>query len=82
MKINWKLRFKNKATLAALLACTVAFVYQILGIFGVTAPVTEDQATQVIGVLINILVGAGVLVDPTTQGAADSDRALTYNRPR
>lgn len=82
MKINWKLRFKNKTTLAALLACTVAFVYQVLGILGVTAPITEDQVTQIIGVLINILVGVGVLVDPTTTGTHDSQNALTYSKPK
>lgn len=82
MKINWKLRIKNKTTLAALLACTVAFIYQILGILGVTAPITEDQVSQIIGVLINILVGVGVLVDPTTVGAGDSNKALTYKEPK
>ena len=82
MKINWKLRFKNKATLAALLACGITFIYQMLGILGITAPVTEDMTTQLIGALLNILAALGVLIDPTTQGPSDSQQALTYSKPK
>lgn len=82
MKINWKLRIKNKATFAALIGCMVAFVYQVLGIVGITAPVSEDQLTQVIGLGINLLTAVGVLVDPTTEGTSDSGQALTYRAPR
>ena len=81
MKINWKLRLKNKTTVTALTACAVAFAYQILGIIGVTAPISEDQVTQGVGLIVNILGTIGVLVDPTTSGAGDSDQALTYKKP-
>lgn len=81
MKINWKLRIKNKTTFAALIACITAFVYQILGILGIMTPISEAEVTQVISVIINILVTLGVLVDPTTEGTSDSPRALTYSRP-
>ncbi|MFV0515852.1 MAG: phage holin [Aminipila sp.] len=81
MKINWKLRLKNKTTCAALIGCSIAFVYQILGILGITAPISEDQVTQVAGLVINLLGAVGVLVDPTTKGANDSRTALTYNNP-
>ena len=82
MKINWKLRLKNKAVFLSLLGCVVAFAYQILGILGLTVPISEDQATQVIGLLVNLLVGVGVLVDPTTKGTCDSQKALDYEEPR
>lgn len=81
MKINWKLRLKNKTTFAALVACIVAFVYQLLGILGITAPISEDQVTQIVSLIINILVTLGVLVDPTTKGTQDSQNALAYNKP-
>ena len=81
MNINWKLRLKNKTTFTALAACIVAFVYQLLGIFGVTAPISQDQVTQAVGVIINILGMVGILVDPTTAGTSDSPRALTYEKP-
>lgn len=81
MKINWKLRLKNKTVFASLLACTVAFIYQVLGILGITAPIAESEAAQIIGLLTNVLAVLGVLVDPTTKGACDSNRALTYKEP-
>ncbi|QHI71468.1 phage holin [Aminipila terrae] len=81
MKINWKLRIKNKTTFAALMACIVTLVYQILGILGITIPVSQDEIIQAISVILNLLVTLGVLVDPTTEGTSDSPRALTYNRP-
>lgn len=82
MKINWKLRFKNRATFAALIAGIVALIYQILGILGITAPISEGQVTQLLGVVINLLTVIGVLVDPTTEGTCDSTEALCYEKPR
>ena len=79
--MNWKLRFKNKATLIAIVAAAVAFVYQILGILHIVPPITEEQVMQVLGIIINILVGLGILVDPTTAGIGDSARAMTYSEP-
>lgn len=79
--MNWKLRLKNKPVLIAIIAAAVAFVYQILGILNIVPPVTEEQAMQVLGIIINILVGLGILVDPTTSGVGDSARAMTYSEP-
>jgi len=81
MKINWKVRFKNKTWLVAFLGAIVAFVYQMLGAFGIVPSVSEDNVTQVIGIFINLLVGLGIVVDPTTQGISDSKRALGYTEP-
>lgn len=79
--MNLKLRLKNKATLVAIVLAAVAFLYQILGILGMAVPITEDQAIQIAGLIINLLVGLGVLVDPTTAGVKDSMRALGYEEP-
>ncbi len=80
--MNIKLRLKNKATLAALLAAVVVFAYQLLGIFGVVPPVAQGTVEQAIAILLNMLVALGVLVDPTTAGVADSTQALTYDEPK
>ena len=82
MKINWKLRLKNKATLAALAACVVAFIYQAIGIVGIIPPVAESDVLSLIGIVINLLVAVGVVIDPTTDGVSDSERAMGYNEPR
>lgn len=79
--MNLKLRLKNKATLLAIVLAAVAFIYQILGLLGVAVPITEDQVVQIAGIIINLLVGLGVLIDPTTAGVKDSARALTYEEP-
>ena len=82
MRINWKLRLKNKATLMALLGAAVAFVYQALGILGITTPVSQHAVIQLLAMLVNILVALGIVVDPTTDGAKDSARALQYDEPK
>ena len=79
--MNWKLRIMNRATWAGILAALVACVYQVLGILGVVPPVSEDSVVQVIGIVLNVLCGLGVLVDPTTAGIGDSKRAMGYDEP-
>lgn len=82
MKINWKLRLKNKTTLLALIGAVIALIYQILGIFGIAPEISEDSLTTVAAVIINLLVALGVVVDPTTSGVSDSSRALCYDCPK
>ena len=81
MKINWKVRLQNKTWLLAMLAAIVAFVYQVLALCDVVPAVSQDQVTQLVGVVINILVALGIVVDPTTAGVTDSARALHYDKP-
>ena len=82
MNINWKLRILNKPTLAALIATIVAFVYQVLGIFGVVPAISQDTIITGVGILLNILVAIGVVVDPTTAGFKDTEQAMGYEKPR
>lgn len=82
MKINWVLRFKNKQTLAALAATVIGAAYQVLGILGVVAPISQESLIQLVGIILTVLAGIGVVVDPTTRGASDSKRAMSYGEPR
>lgn len=79
MKINWALRFKNKQTLAALAAAVISAAYQVLGILGVVAPISQGSLIQLVGIILTVLAGFGVIVDPTTKGASDSKRAMSYS---
>lgn len=72
--INLKLRLKNKVTLAALISA----VFVMLGQFGLEIPHNIQEG---VNTLLMILVLLGIVVDPTTKGVADSERALTYNEP-
>lgn len=73
--INLKLRLKNKVTLAALISA----VFVMLGQFGLEIPHNIQEG---VNTLLNVVVILGIVVDPTTKGVADSERALNYNEPR
>lgn len=78
MKINWKARFKNKAFLITFITLIIAFAYQMLGLFNIVPSISEDSLVNFLTILINILATLGVVVDPTTDGIKDSDRAMLY----
>ena len=78
MKINWKARFKNKTFVVAFITLVISFVYQTLGLFSVVPPISEETLVNVITMLVNILAFVGIIVDPTTDGFNDSDRAMLY----
>ena len=79
--MNIKLRLKNKTTLIAIVATTVAFFYQLAGILGIVPPISQEALMQSLGAIINLLAILGIIVDPTTAGVKDSARAMTYEEP-
>ena len=78
MKINWKVRLRNKTWLASVLALAVSFVYDLLAMLDIIPPLSEDWLLSLVQTLLTLLTALGVVIDPTTNGAADSDRAMTY----
>ena len=78
MKINWKVRLRNKTWLASVLALMVSFAYDLLAMVDVVPPRSEDWLLSLVQTLLTLLTALGVVIDPTTDGAADSDRAMTY----
>lgn len=81
MKINWKLRGQNKVTLVSIMGVVIAFIYQVLGMFGIVPKVSENEIIHLFSMFIDILVAVGIVVDPTTKGLNDSDRAMGYQEP-
>lgn len=81
MKINWKVRLRNPAFWMTIIPALVACVYSILGACGVVPVIAEDAVTGVIGTVVTGLAMLGVLIDPTTAGMSDSERAMNYERP-
>lgn len=81
MKINWKVRFKNKVWLTSFVSLIVGFVYSMLALFEVFPEVTQNNIMRVIDNVLTFLGLIGVLVDPTTAGLADSNRAMSYDKP-
>ena len=78
MKINWKVRLRNRVWLTTLLATLVAFIFDLLALLDVAPAITQDTVLQAISALLTLLTALGVVVDPTTPGAQDSDRAMEY----
>lgn len=78
MKINWKVRLRNKTWLASVLALIVSFAYDLLAMLDVIPPLSEDWLLSLVQTLLTLLTALGVVIDPTTDGAADSDRAMGY----
>lgn len=74
--LNLKIRLKNKTFIITMMTTVIAFVYQMLAQFEIVPKVTQDQTIQVLMLVVNILAGLGILVDPTTDGVKDSERVL------
>ena len=81
MKINWKVRLKNPIFWLTVIPAAVTFIYTVLGAFGVVPAISEEMIVNIITALISALTTLGVLVDPTTKGVGDSERALGYDTP-
>ena len=73
--INWKLRFKNKATLVAIAGTLILLAQQL----GLKLP---DNVADIVNTFLTLLVLLGVINDPTTEGVSDSPKALTYAEPK
>lgn len=85
MKINWKLRFKNKVFIGQIV---LAILTPILAYAGLTFQDINTWATlgrilleaisnpYVLGLVVVSVFNA--LNDPTTVGLSDSDRAMSY----
>ncbi len=78
MKINFKARLKNKAFVVGVATLSVSFVYKLLSAMEIVPAVSENEILELLGLLVNILALVGVIVDPTTKGISDSERAMLY----
>lgn len=81
MKLNWKVRFKNKIWLASFISLIVGFVFSMLALFDVYPKVTQSMVMQIVDQVLTFLGLIGVIVDPTTAGIEDSNRAMGYAEP-
>ena len=81
MKLNWKVRFCNKTWLFMFLSLIIGFVFNMLRLFDIYPAITENQIVNIVNQVLTFLGLVGVLVDPTTAGVGDSDRAMGYIEP-
>lgn len=81
--INWKVRIKNKAFWLALIPAIALVAQAIAAVFGYTIDLTTmvGKLQAVVNAIFALLVILGIVVDPTTNGVGDSERALSYAEP-
>ena len=83
MKINWKVRVKNKLFWLAFIPAVLTLIGAIAALFGyqIETEAIGAQLTTIVEALFSVLVILGVVVDPTTKGLSDSERAQGYTEP-
>ena len=81
MKINCKERLKQPSFWIATIPVVITFVYSVLALIGIAPSITQDTVQNLFLALVAVLAQFGIVVDPTTKGVSDSDRAMKYNKP-
>ena len=84
MKINWKVRVKNKNFWLAVIPAFLLFVQGVLAVFGVEIDIGElgNRLIAVVNAAFVLLSILGIVTDPTTKGVSDSTQAMTYEKPK
>lgn len=81
--INWKVRFLNKNFWISAIPALFLLVQAVAKVVGVELELNElgNQILEVINAVFGFLAVLGIVVDPTTDGIGDSERALGYDSP-
>ena len=84
MKINLKVRFKNKLFWLALIPALLLLVKAVAEVFGITLNFVELEGNliEVVEAVFLVLGIVGIVTDHTTEGLGDSEQALTYDTPK
>lgn len=84
MKINWKVRIKNKNFWLTVIPALLLLVQVVLAVFGVTIDIGEigNKLIAVVNAAFGVLAILGIVTDPTTKGVSDSEQAMTYDKPK
>ena len=83
MKVNGKVRIKNKAFWLAVIPAIALVAQAVAAVFGYTIDLTTmvGKLQAVVNAVFALLVILGIVVDPTTEGVSDSNRAMSYEEP-
>lgn len=84
MKINWKVRIKNKNFWVTFIPAVLLLVQAILELFGVTIDIGDigNKLLCIVNAAFVVLSMLGIVTDPTTKGVSDSENALNYTEPK
>lgn len=81
--INWTVRIKNKNFWLAVIPAVLLLIQAVAAVFGYTLDLGDigNRLIAVVNAAFGVLVVLGVVVDPTTAGISDSNRAMNYKKP-
>lgn len=84
MKINWKVRIKNKNFWMSFIPAILLLIQAIASVFGYKIEFGElgDKLLLVVNSVFAVLALLGIVNDPTTATLSDSDLALSYSEPK
>lgn len=84
MKINLKVRLKNKLFWLAFIPALLLLIKAVANVFGITLDFAEIESNliEVVEVVFLMLGILGIVTDHTTAGLSDSETALTYEEPK
>ena len=81
--INWMVRVKNKQFWMSLIPALALVVQAVAAVFGWELDFSSliGKLLAVVDAVFALLVILGIVVDPTTAGISDSNRAMNYEEP-
>ena len=81
--INWMVRVKNKQFWMSLIPALALVVQAVAAVFGWELDFSSliGKLLAVVDAVFALLVILGIVVDPTTAGVGDSERAMRYEEP-
>lgn len=81
--INWTVRVNNKQFWVSVIPAIALVVQAVAGVFGYTLDFSTlvGKILGVVDAVFALLVILGIVVDPTTAGIGDSERAMSYTEP-
>lgn len=84
MKINWKVRIKNKNFWLTFIPAVLLLIQLVVAVFGVKLDLGElgNKLIAVVNAAFVVLAVLGIVNDPTTAGISDSIQAMTYDKPK
>lgn len=84
MKINWKVRLKNKTFWLTVIPATLLVVQSVASVFGFNIDLGDigNKLLTVVNSVFALMTVLGIVVDPTTAGMSDSTKAMGYNKPK
>ena len=84
MKINWIVRIKNKNFWITVIPAVLILAQVVADVFGYSLDLGElgNKLLDVVNAVFTLLAIMGIVTDPTTAGLSDSERAMTYDKPK